>query len=217
MLAPHDLTACILAGGRARRMGGATKPLLLVDGATILSRQRAILTPRTRELLLALAPPSISAEIKPAAPPSISAEIEPADPLRESGLRIVDDRVPDAGPLAGIAAALAAIDTPWLLAVAGDMPDLSAAVIDLLRARAAAADAADLDAIAPRIDGLPEPLCALWHRRALPVLDACLARRAYKVAAVFDDLRVGWIDEPALRAADPALASFRNINRPDEL
>lgn len=199
MLAPADLTACILAGGRARRMGGATKPLLVVDGATILARQRAVLAPRTHELLLALAPSSA----------------EPA--LAAAGLRIVRDRLADAGPLAGITAALAAIDTPWLLAVAGDMPALSAAVIDLLRARADQPDATQLDAIVPRLGHLPEPLCALWHRRAWPILDARLARGAYKVAAVFAELRVAWIDEPALRAADPALASFRNVNRPDEL
>ena len=30
-----DITGCILAGGRATRMGGLLKPLLVVDGATI--------------------------------------------------------------------------------------------------------------------------------------------------------------------------------------
>lgn len=192
MIGPADLTACILAGGRARRMGGAAKPLLVVDGVTILERQRALLAPRAREVLVALAEPG---------------------PLAERGLRAVYDRVAGAGPLAGIAAALAAIDTPWLLAVAGDMPAIAPALIDLLRG--AARD--DADAVAARVGGLPEPLLALWHRRALPALDARLARGACKVAAALDDLRVAWLDEAALRAVDPALASFRNLNHPGEL
>ena len=173
-------------------MGGAAKPLLVVDGATILARQRALLAPRAREIILALAVPG---------------------PLADAGLRAVYDRVADAGPLAGIAAALAAIETPWLLAIAGDMPAVSPAVLDLLGALATG----EVDAVTPRLGGLPEPLCALWHRRALPFLDARLARGACKVAAALDDLRVAWLDEPAIRAVDPALASFRNLNHPGEL
>lgn len=192
MIAAAELTACILAGGRARRMGGAAKPLLIVDGVTILDRQRALLAPRCREVILALAGPG---------------------PLADRGLRVVHDRIADAGPLAGITAALAAIDTPWLLAIAGDMPAIAPAVLDRLIALAAA----DVDAVAPRIGGRPEPLCALWHRRCLPALDARLGRGACKVAAAFDDLRVAWLDEAAVRALDPSLASFRNLNRPDEL
>ena len=171
MLTPAELTACILAGGRARRMGGAVKPLLEVDGATILARQRAVLAPRAREIILAVAAPGAGL----------------ADDLRE-----VIDGAPAAGPLAGIVAALAAIDTPWLLAVAGDMPHLAPAVLDLLIAHARA----DVDAVAARVGGWPEPLCALWHRRALPV---------------------AWVDEAAVRAVDPALACFTNVNRADDL
>ena len=192
MIAPADVTACILAGGQARRMGGAAKPLLVVDGATILARQRAVLAPRTAAIVLALAGPG---------------------PLAELGLPVVHDRVPGAGPLAGITAAFAASTTPWLLAVAGDMPALSPAVLDLLLACPGPAH----DAAAPRLGGLPEPLCALWHRRALPALDARLARGDYKVAAALTALAVAWLDEPAIRAVDPHLASFRNLNRPDEL
>lgn len=173
-------------------MGGAAKPLLVVDGATILDRQRAMLAPRVHEIVVALAAPG---------------------PLAAVGLRAIYDRVPDAGPLAGIAAALAAIDTPWLLAIAGDMPAIAPAVIDRLIARAVE----PFDAVAPRIGGWPEPLCALWHRRTLPALDARLARGACKVAAALEDLQVAWLDEPELRGLDPSLASFRNLNRPDEL
>lgn len=192
MLAPADVTACILAGGRARRMAGATKPLLVVDGATILDRQRAVLAPRAREVIVAVAAPGA---------------------CLATDLREVVDAVADAGPLAGIVAALGAIDTPWLLAVAGDMPTLSPAVLDLLRA--AATD--DVDAVAARLGGWPEPLCALWHRRAHAPLAARLAAGDYKVAAALTALPVAWLDEAAVRAVDPTLACFANVNRPTDL
>jgi len=112
-----------------------------------------------------------------------------------------------------VVAALAAIDTPWLLAVAGDMPSLAPAVIELLLA--AATD--EVDAVAARIGGWPEPLCALWHRRCHAALAARLAAGDYKVAAALTAQRVAWLDEAAVRAVDPALATFTNVNRPEEL
>ena len=190
MLRRDEVTACILAGGRARRMGGAVKPLLMVEGVTILARQRAVLAPRAREVIVAIAAPGAGL-----------------------GLREVIDPIADAGPLAGVVAALAAIDTPWLLAVAGDMPNLAPAVIDLLLA--AASD--DVDAVAARLGGWPEPLCALWHRRCHAALAARLDAGTYKVAAALSAQRVAWLDEAAVRAVDPALATFTNVNRPEEL
>lgn len=191
MLRRDEVTACILAGGRARRMGGAVKPLLIVDGDTILARQCAVLVPRVREVIVAVATPGAAL----------------------GGLRAVIDPIADAGPLAGVVAALAAIDSPWLLAVAGDMPSLAPAVIELLLA--AATD--EVDAVAARIGGWPEPLCALWHRRCHAALAARLSAGDYKVAAALTAQRVAWLDEAAVRAVDPALATFTNVNRPEEL
>ena len=70
-------TALILAGGRATRFGGIAKHALVVDGATILERQRAVLGPRVAEVLISGA-------------------------LDVPGLRTVHDVVVGVGPLAGI-------------------------------------------------------------------------------------------------------------------
>jgi molybdopterin-guanine dinucleotide biosynthesis protein A len=190
--APADVTGCILAGGRGSRLGGAIKPLLVVDGERIVDRQRRALAPRVAELLLAVAA---------------------ADgPLAEVGLPLIVDRRPGAGPLAGIDAALAARARPWLLVVAGDMPALAPALLDrLLAARAPA-----VDAIVPRVNGYPEPLLAVYAASAGPVIARALADGRRRTQAILAELRVTWIDEPALRAVDPALASFRNVNEPGD-
>ncbi|MEZ4403524.1 MAG: molybdenum cofactor guanylyltransferase [Kofleriaceae bacterium] len=192
MIARADVTACILAGGRARRMAGAPKPRLEIDGVAILDRQRVVLAGCAQRTLLSVASPGA---------------------LGPTGLPEVVDPIADAGPLAGIVAALAMIDTPWLLAVAGDMPDLQPAVLALL---CAAADD-QVDAVAARVDGWPEPLCALWHRRAHPVLAARLAAGQPKVAAALAAVPVAWLPEASIRAVDPELRCFRNINRPSDL
>lgn len=190
-------TALILAGGRATRFGGIAKHALVVDGATILERQRAVLGPRVAEVLISGA-------------------------LDVPGLRTVHDAVVGVGPLAGIAAGLAAATTEWLLVVACDMPDLHGGLVDLLLARAGEGDGrvAAADAVGLRIGGLPEPLlCALRVAPARAAIDAMLAAGRYKASRLLTDegLRVSWIEEAAVRVVDPELRGLRNINEPADL
>src|SRR4051812_38952151 len=130
-----DVSALILAGGRATRMGGVAKHELVIGGETIFARQCRVLAPRVAEILVA-------------APGDVA------------GYRTVRDPIEGAGPLAGIAAGLAATRTPWLLVVAGDMPGLSGELIDDL----VAVDDAH-DAIGVRAGALPEPLLCTLHVR----------------------------------------------------
>lgn len=175
-------SAIVLAGGRATRMGGIAKHAIVVDGMTILDRLRAVLEPRCAELVVATNAPI-------------------------AGVRCVPDAVVDGGPLAGIAAGLAAVRAPWAIVVAGDMPYVSAAVIDaLVEAAAAGAEAA-----AFRIDGWPEPLCcALRVAAARPAVAAMLTAGEHKAARLLARLDVHW-----LAAQDRA--AFRNLNSPDDL
>jgi molybdopterin-guanine dinucleotide biosynthesis protein A len=161
------VSALILAGGKATRMGGVAKHELVVDGRTIFDRLTELLAPRVQEILVATA-----------------ADI--------AGHRCVRDVLPDVGPLAGIAAGLEASLTPWLLVVAGDMPRLTGAVIDALLGAVNDLD----DAIGVRIGGIPEPLVCVLHRRALPAVTRRLANRRFKVSGLLTEerLHVRWLD-----------------------
>ena len=188
------VTALILAGGKATRMGGVAKHELVVDGQTILARQRGVLAPRVAEIVVSAA-------------------------RDVPGLRTVGDApaLAGAGPLAGIAAGLAAAHTPWLLVVAGDMPDLHGGLVDLLLARAVGETC---DAVALRIADRPQPLlCALRVAPAAAALATMLAAGDHKASRLLTDqgLRVTWIDEATARAADPELRGLRNINAPADL
>jgi molybdenum cofactor guanylyltransferase len=188
---PADTTALILAGGRATRLGGVDKRELVVEGRTIFARQCEVLAPRVAEILV-------------------------SSPRAVPGYRTVADAVPGAGPLAGIAAGLAAAATPWLLVVAGDMPYVSGALIELLGSHAGDG----VDAVGIRIGELPEPLvCMLRVAAARPVVAARLAAARLKASRLLTDgeLRVAWITEPALRAIDPALRALFNVNEPGDL
>lgn len=200
-----DVSALILAGGKASRMGGVDKRELVVDGRTIFARQCEVLAPLVAEIIVS-------------APRDIA------------GYRTVADAIAGAGPLAGIAAGLAAATTPWLLVIAGDMPFVSTALIDLMLGAtrdeparaggaASAARANEIDAVGVRIGELPEPLLCVLHARARDAVERRLASRRFKASGLLTDeaLRVAWIEESALRAIDPELRALFNVNRPDDL
>ena len=179
----RDVSALILAGGKATRLGGVAKHELVIDGETILARQTRVLAPRVAEIVVSA-------------------------PREVAGYRTVRDTVDGAGPLAGIAAGLAAVATPWLLVVAGDMPYIT----DELIGRMLAARADDLDAVAVRARGLPEPLLSVLHGRVRQVVTQRLAAGRYKASGLLteENLRVRWIDESDVHA-------LHNVNRPEDL
>lgn len=178
-----DVSALILAGGRATRLGGVAKHELVIAGETILARQRRVLAPRVAEILV-------------------------ATPRDVPGLRTVRDPVEGAGPLAGIAAGLAAASTPWLFVLAGDMPDVTETVVDALLARARPG----VDAVGVCADGLPEPLVCVLHARVRDVVARRLAAGRLKASGLLteEDLAVAWVE-------DVSPAALRNINEPADL
>lgn len=110
--------AMILAGGRATRMGGGDKPLVLLAGRPILAHLLDRLRPQVGRLAL-------------------NAN---GDPERWAcwGLPVVGDSLPDhPGPLAGVLAAMdwaAAQGAAHVLTVAGDSPAPPADLVARLRA-----------------------------------------------------------------------------------
>lgn len=187
----EQVTALILAGGKATRLGGVDKRELVIGGRTIFERQIEALGPCVAEILV-------------------------SSPRQVAGYRTVVDPVPGQGPLAGIAAGLAAATTPWLFVIAGDMPYLHRALIELVLSRGDAG----CDAVGIRIGGLAEPLCSAMHVAAWrPIVTERLAAGRLKASALLtdEDLRVRWIEEAEVRAIDPELRALHNVNAPEDL
>jgi molybdopterin-guanine dinucleotide biosynthesis protein A len=121
---------------------------------------------------------------------------------------LIADEYPGRGPLAGIHAALGASRADWNLVVACDMPGLTAPFLRQLLARAEAGAADCVAARSPA--GLPEPLCAVYHRRCRDSLAAWLeADRPNKAADWLASQHVAW--HPV-----PAGDWLRNANTPAE-
>ena len=128
---------------------------------------------------------------------------------------MIADRVPGRGPLAGIDAALAHVaardPAATVVCVAGDMPFLQPPLLACLR------DAPPALAVVPLLGAGPEPLCARYAPAFAPHAAAALAGGALALHALLATLPVTYLPEAELRRLDPTLATFTNVNTPQEL
>jgi molybdopterin-guanine dinucleotide biosynthesis protein A len=180
-------SAAILAGGQARRLDGCDKSLLVVDGRTILDRQLTALATLTDDILLV--------GYRGVAP--------------GPGVRMVLDRIPAAGPLGGLDAALAAARHEHVLVLACDMPFVSAALLQHLLAVAAAEDA---DVVVPRIERGYHPVCAVYARRCAVEVRRHLESRRLRLVDLFEVVSVRRVEDAELMRFGNPQRLFANVN-----
>lgn len=189
-IAYPDVTLAIIAGGQGRRLSGVPKGLLEVEGRTVLARMLA-LAPLFGEVLLVANSP---------------------EPYARYELRTVADVVPDKGAPGGVHAALSSSRTPWVVAVACDMPFISTDVLRvLLDARGD-----DVDAVCFESGGRVEPLLAVYRAALARVWRATLSEDP-SLRQLLSRFRARLLPESALRAVDPSLRSLVNVNTPQDL
>jgi molybdopterin-guanine dinucleotide biosynthesis protein A len=183
----------VLCGGRSSRMG-RPKAWLPFGGETLLLRTVRTLREVVDPVIVVAAP----GQDVPPLPPAV---------------RIVRDEIEDRGPLGGLAAGLAALeglaDAAYLSAC--DVPFLTPAfvrrVIELL---------GDAPIAVPRVGDHFHPLAAAYRLSVLPHANELLAANRLRVANLFDAVPVRVIGPDELAAADPDLASLRNVNTREE-
>ena len=148
----------VLAGGRSSRMG-QDKALLQVGGRSLVG----IALDKLRSIGVA-------------APRIAGARTD-----LSSHAPVVPDLHPGCGPLSGIEGALTASSQPLNLFLPVDMPLLPARFLSWMLLRAEITGAL---LTVPRINGQPQPLCAVYHRDLLVPITASLLAGDYKVMAV---------------------------------
>lgn len=108
-----QLSGCILAGGRATRMQGQDKGLVLLGGIPLYQHSVKLLAPQTDDIF-------------------INANRNTQD-YHATGLRVVADTLPDfPGPLAGMLAGLENALHDWVLFVPCDVPQFLADLAEKL-------------------------------------------------------------------------------------
>jgi molybdopterin-guanine dinucleotide biosynthesis protein A len=169
---------------------GRPKALLPVGSTTLLEWVIDRLEPHFSEVLVAVAKPA-------------------AELPRGLAATVVVDLHQRAGPLAGVEAALAAARYEPVFAVACDMPRVTPAL-----ARALVLASKGHDAAVPRLEGRPEPACAVYRRSAAGPIGAALRADRLKAADALGELDVRYLDEAELEPIGVTGRTFANLNTP---
>jgi len=177
----------ILAGGDSSRMG-IPKHSLRVSGMT------------TVDLILESLGPLFETRMIAARSFGVS----------RPGLLQVMDSGPCRCPLAGVLAGLRASSTELVLVIACDMPFVVPGIARLLLGRSTSG----ADVTVPVVGGLYEPLLAVYSRSCMEAIRRSLDAGPVKTTGFYRSVKVDAVPEGELRAVDPVLRSFVNLNTP---
>jgi molybdopterin-guanine dinucleotide biosynthesis protein A len=207
---PDDVIAIVPAGGRSRRLAGATPPggkaAVQLGGESLLGRVCRTLLAETARVIV------------------VAAREQPLPPL-PAGVEVIHDSRPGAGPLAAIHDGLVharAVHPAARIALitACDVPEVRPAVVRLLVERARQPGVAWA---VPRVGGHPQVLVSALATSLLERLREALAAGATSPRAVLaaitaaDPRAIQEISEAELAAIDPRLVSFADIDTPTDL
>lgn len=179
-----SVVGVVLAGGGGRRIGG--------DKATVEFRGDALLLHPLRALTAVSDAQAIVAKRATRLPPL------------PAGVRVWREPEEPRHPLTGVLHALRSAAGRPVLCCAVDLPLLDAATLS----RLLGADDGRHACVVPRLDGILQPLCAVWYPRA----ERSLVRLPGGVA--MRDV-VGALDAREVPFDDPR--PFTNVNTPEDL
>lgn len=190
------LTGIVLSGGESSRMG-QNKGLVSLHGDPMASYVIDAMLELVDEIVISVA----------------RGQSSRYDDYAEIGFEVVEDRTTGIGPLEGILCSLRAARGDYVLVSPCDTPFLKPGVCKLLLSNADGRDGA-----APVVNDKFEPLHGAYKRTAATkAFDAVLSEGLRKPSAVYTRLDMAFVDEAKLRAVDPELESFWNLNTPEDL
>ena len=185
-------TGVILSGGLSTRFNGNNKAVINVHGKRVLDSLYDVFSDLFDEILLVT-----------------------NEPLQflEWDLTIVTDIYSTRSSLTGIHAGLFYMKNPFAFFSACDTPFLKKELVESLIENIEK----NIDIIIPETDAGLEPLCAIYSKQCLKPAEQHLKEKKFKIQRAFRGKRIKRIPENILRAADPDLVSFFNINTPADL
>ncbi|MBV9711891.1 MAG: molybdenum cofactor guanylyltransferase [Ktedonobacteraceae bacterium] len=198
-----SVAGIILCGGSSRRMG-RDKALLSIPGReplTFIAYLTEVLTPFCSEVVL------VTRDEDQAVQYTKHLAVQ-----KVNLVRIVNDKVPSAGPLMGLYSGLSTLQVSHALVTAVDMPFVQKDMLAFLLSYPL-----DEALLVPVVDGVPQVLLAIYPRTILPMLAACLHDGRRDLRSLLEVVPVHYIAETQLRNVDSQLRSFVNINTPDDL
>jgi len=192
MVAHTDLSVIIQAGGGSTRMG-KNKALMPFLGQPLISRVLQRVQPLAAEILVTTNDPADFTFLK---------------------VPLIPDDFPGLGALGGLYTALQAAAHPLAAVIACDMPFVNVRLLAVQRQILMDEHA---DAVLPVLAHGFEPFHAVYRvATCLPAVRSAIHAGKRRAIAWMGDVKVRELTEPEIRAFDPHLLAFLNVNTPEE-
>ena len=184
-----SLTGIVLAGGHSTRMGQDKAGVTLLN-KTLLEWVLDAMCQVCNHLLVVTSSQSLSQH------KAVSVNA-----------MVVEDRLPDRGPLGGLHTGLQHTSSDQALLVGCDTPFLQPGLLRLVVEAARGRDAG-----MPRLERVPQTLQGVYSRSWLPTIESLLARGRPGLRDLLPLVDVAYLERDDVIATDPSLLSFFNIN-----
>ncbi|MDQ7093173.1 molybdenum cofactor guanylyltransferase [Desulfosporosinus sp. PR] len=182
-------TGVLLAGGKSSRMG-KNKAFLELEGQPLAERSVQVLKEVFSEVLISSNTPELYTDFN---------------------VPVIQDRIPDRGPLEGLCQGLAAASFATVFFVACDMPFLQK---ELIRFQFSWTPRYDI--VVPRLRTGLHPLHAFYNRRCLPHIKDNLEAGRLKIVDLYSVCSVGYVDDSDLAGFSDLEDVFCNVNTPED-
>jgi molybdopterin-guanine dinucleotide biosynthesis protein A len=187
----EKISLAIQAGGSSSRMG-RDKGLLPIGSITLIEHILTQVQPLGYEIFV------------------ISNSPEKYEFL---DLPVYSDIYADIGALGGIHTILTYSKTPYVFALACDMPFINSGLIEYMISLRKGNDIV-IPVVGER--GFMEPFRALYSQNCLNAVDQAILRGERRVISFFEGLNIARIQENEIHQFDPDEETFININTPEE-
>jgi molybdopterin-guanine dinucleotide biosynthesis protein A len=189
-----EISSIILAGGKSTRLGH-DKILEKVGNTSLLEQVISRIDSLSKEIIIVTAKERTFTQL--ASRPKV---------------KVVSDIFPGQGSLGGIYTGLVKSDSFYNLVVAADMPFLNRSLLRYMMGTAEG-----FDFVLPRVNGLFEPLHAIYSRNCIAPAESILKQGQKVIIELFKYVRVKYIEAGEVDRFDPQHLSFFNINTREEL
>ena len=189
-----EIDSIVLAGGKSLRLGH-DKVLERVGKKSLLEQVVSRVDSLSREIII------------------VTAKERTFGPLSDHPkIKIVSDIFPGQGSLGGIYTGLKKSSSFLNLVVAADMPFLNES---LLRYMIEVSDGYDFTL--PNVDGLYEPLHAVYSKNCIAPIETILGQGKKVIIELFNYVKVKFIGAEEIDRCDSKRLSYFNINNKEDL
>ena len=178
--------AGILAGGKSSRMG-SNKASLLWNGHTFLNT----VLDACRDFS------------------EIYISVDEKTKYPELKVVLLEDEKREYGPLEGIYQILKNMESPYAVMLATDMPMINREFLRELVLHVTGQE----DCLVLRKEGRPQPLCSVYAKRILPVVEKMRKNQEHKPGLLFERVNTRYLD---LEELDVDASVIANVNTPEE-